>query len=321
MSELMSVFDSLLQDPQKKKAALKALKLQKNNVVSPRSTERSEAKEETSEESKPRRIKLSELGYQEAATASAAEYTISLSKAIDMVIERESERIEFALFQAVEEGKGDIGVWEVCKERIFPILHHLDEKTFAEASDADLSPSDEPAAAALRSSGPLKIPSVVPKSPVVAGLYPKVLLIAFRLLNTHFPRSPLISQFHSTIKEHGRISALLGASSGMYDELMIYHWRGRKDLPAVISILREMNQLGVNPSSKSRGMLTSLIIRQGRDLEAHQKCPDGNVFFWDLPSNKEAFDELTRKDGWMDKIEAHAAAEAWQREIGSKFQA
>jgi hypothetical protein len=321
ISELMSVFDSLLQDPQKKKAALKALRQQKNNTESPQSTEKPEAKEEVPEESKgPRRIKLSELGYHEAATASAAEFTISVSRAIEMVIERESEHIEFALFQAIEEGKGDMGVWEVCKERIFSMLHHLDEKTFAEASDVDLSTSDEPATPAPRPSGPLRVPSVVPTSPVVAGLYPKALLIAFRLLNTHFPRSPLISQFHSTIKEHGRISALLGASSGMYDELMFYHWRGCKNLPAVISILREMNQLGVSPSSKSRGLLTSLIIRQGRDLEAHKKSSDGKVFFWDLPSNKEAFDELTRKDGWMDKIEAHAAAEAWQRELHRNFQ-
>ncbi|KAJ5871475.1 uncharacterized protein N7529_003828 [Penicillium soppii] len=321
IAELMSVFDSLLQDPQKKKAALKALRQQKNNPRSTRSPEKSETKEETSQENKgPRQIKLSDLGYHEAATASAAEFTISVSKAIEMVIERESEHIEFALFQAVEQGKGDMGVWEVCKERVFSMLHHLDEKTFAEASDVNLSASDQSKTPSTSPSGPLRIPSVVPASPVVAGLYPKALLIAFRILNTHFPKSPLISQFHSTIKEHGRISALLGASSGLYDELMFYHWRGCKDLPAVISILREMNQLGVSPSSKSRGLLTSLIIRQGRDLEAHKKSPDGKEFFWDLPSNKEAFDELTRTDGWMDKIEARAAQEAWQRELHRNFE-
>ena len=320
ISELMSVFDSLLQDPQKKRAALKALRQQKYDTASTQSTEKSEAKKEASEENKgPRRIKLSDLGYHEAATASAAEHTISVSKAIEIVIERESEHIEFALFRAVEEGKGDMGVWEVCKERIFSMLHHLDEKTFAESSDVDLSTNDQPATPTPRPSGPLRVPSVVPASPVVAGLYPKSLLIAFRLLNTHFPKSPLISQFHSTIKEHGRISALLGASSGLYDELIFYHWRGCKDLPAVISILREMDQLGVSPSSKSRGLLTSLIIRQGRDLEAHRKSSDGKEFFWDLPSNKEAFDELTRKDGWMDKIEARAAQEAWQRELHRNF--
>jgi hypothetical protein len=153
----------------------------------------------------------------------------------------------------------------------------------------------------------------------VAALYPKTLLVVFRLLNTHFPRSPLIGQFHSTIKEHGRISALLGASSGLYDELIFYQWRVCKDLPAVIGIMHEMNQLGVNPSSKCRGLLTSLIIRQQRDLEEHQKSTDGKEFFWDLPSNKEALDQLTRKGGWMDQIKARAEEEKWQREINRQF--
>lgn len=323
MTELMAVFNNLLSDPKKKKAAVKALKKQKYEMqfAEKRAAERAKAKEEeVPEETGPRRIRLSELGYFEPATATAEEVTISVAKAIEMVVERESEHIEFSLFQAVEDGKGDMGVWEVCNERVFSMLRHLDENTLAEASRVDLDVVETPESPSPQLSGPLRIPQVVPTAPVLAALYPKTLLIAFRLLNTHFPRSPLISQFHSTIKEHGRISALLGASSGLYDELIYYQWRVCKDLPAVIGILREMNQLGVNPSSKSRGLLTGLIIRQRRDLEAHQKAADGREFFWDLPSNRDALDELIRKDGWMDQIEAAAKEEAKQRELRRNFQ-
>ena len=315
MAELMSVFDNLLKDPRAKKAALKAKQQPKDDYSSYRRPEKSETEEQVPAENQgPKRIYLRDLGYSEPATASAAEVTVGLRRAIEIVVKAESEHIEFALFQAVEDGKGDMGVWEVCKERIFSMLRHLDEKSLAEASDPDsLSTTDQPEPS-TRPSGPLRVPAVVPVAPVVVSLYPKVLLIAFRLLNTHFRESPLIPQFRSTIKEYGRISSFLGASSGLYDELIHYHWRVCKDLPAVISILREMNQLGINPSGKSRGMLTGLIIRHARDLEAHRKSPDGKDFFWDLPSNKEAFDELTRKDGWMDQIEARSESEAWERQ-------
>ncbi|CAG7965015.1 unnamed protein product [Penicillium nalgiovense] len=315
MAELVSVFNNLLKDPRQKKAASKAKQHQEGDHSSHRRPEKSKTEEQVPTENQgPKRVYLRDLGYSEPATASAAEVTVSLRRAIEIVVKAESEHIEFALFQAIEDGKGDLGVWEVCKERIFSMLRHLDEKSLEEASDPEiLSTTDQPEPH-TRPSGPLRVPAVVPVAPVVVSLYPKILLIAFRLLNTHFRESPLIPQFRSTIKDYGRVSAFLGASSGLYDELIHYHWRVCKDLPAVVSILREMNQLGINPSSKSRGMLTGLIIRQARDLEAHRKSPSGKTFFWDLPSNKEAFHELTRKDGWMDQIEARSEEEAWQRQ-------
>lgn len=327
MTELMAMFGDLLQDPQKKRAAKKALKKQQYEirVAKRKAAEKAEKAERAKGEtpaapSGPRRIKLSELGYSEPASSTADEVTISVQSAVQMVVERESEHIEFALFQAVEQGKGDMGVWEVCKERVFSMLLHLDDETFAQASNVNLDTMEEPQTSTPRPSGPLRIPPVVPTAPVLAALYPKILLIAFRLLNTHFPRSPLISQFHSTIKEHGRLSALLGASSGLYDELITYQWRICRDLPAVVGILREMDQLGVNPSNKSRGLLTSVIIRQGRDLKAYEESSDGQEFFWNFPSNRDAFDELTRKDGWMDKIIAASNQEKWQLQTDRSFQ-
>ncbi|CAI7568271.1 unnamed protein product [Penicillium glandicola] len=320
MAELVSVFDNLLKDPRARKAALKAKQEPKEDYSSYRRPEKTEREEQVPAENQgPKRINLRDLGYSEPATASAAEVTVSLRRAIEIIVKAESEHIEFALFQAIEDGKGDMGVWEVCKERIFSMLRHLDDKSLVEASDPDnLSTTDQPEPA-TQPAGPLRVPAVVPVAPVVVALYPKTLLIAFRLLNTHFRESPLIPQFRSTIKEYGRVSTFLGASSGLYDELIHYHWRVCKDLPTVISILREMNQLGINPSSKSRGMLTGLIIRHARDLKAHRESASEKDFFWDLPSNKEAFDELTRKDGWMDQIEARSEGETWQRETSRTF--
>ncbi|KAJ5504124.1 hypothetical protein N7463_006998 [Penicillium fimorum] len=320
LAELASVFDNLLKDPRQKRANMQAKQQAKDDHSSYQRPEKSGTEEQVPAENQgPKRIYLRELGYTEPTTASAAEVTVSLRRAIEIVVKAESEHIEFALFQAVEDGKGDMGVWEVCKERIFSMLRHLDEKSLVEASDPESLNTTDQLEPSTRLSGPLRVPAVVPVSPVVVALYPKTLLIAFRLLNTHFRDSPLIPQFRSTIKEYGRVSTFLGASSGLYDELIHYHWRVCKDLPTVVSILREMNQLGINPSSKSRGMLTGLIIRHARDLEANRKSPSEKDFFWDLPSTKEAFDELTRKDGWMDQIEARAEEEARQRQATRTF--
>lgn len=315
MAELASMFDSLLKDPRQKKAAMKAQRRMEEDNLAREKREKSRPKEQPPAENEgPRQIYLRDLGYSEPATGSAAEVTVSLRQAIDIVVKTESEHIEFALFQAVEEGKGDIGVWEVCKERIFSMLRHLDEISIEEASNPEVLNVADKSKTHSGLSGPLRIPAVLPVAPVVVALYPKLLLVAFRLLNTHFPDSPLISQFRPTIKDYGRVSAFLGASSGLYDELIYYHWRVCKDLPTVVTILGEMNQLGIDPSSKSRGLLTGLIIRHGRDLRAHGESGSKKDFFWDLPSNKEAFNELTREGGWMDQIEARAEEEE-QREI------
>jgi hypothetical protein len=301
ISELMSVFDSLLQDSNMKKNKARCQKEELPKYTP--TPERPATEEEATEDKGPQRINIDDLGYTEAATSGAA-ITITMKEAIDMVVQRESEHIEFALFQAIEEGKGDMGVWEVCKARIFSMLQHVES---------------QPARNIPRTAGPLRVPAVVPVAPVVATLYPKTLLIAFRLLNTHFPDSPLIGQFRSNIKEHGRLSALLGASSGLYDEMLYFHWRGCKDLPGVVSLLREMEVIGLTPSNKSRGMLTALVIRRNRDLEAHQKAGGGEHPFWDLPSNKEAFEALTCRGGWMDKVEARAEEDARRKESHRNF--
>ncbi|KAJ5567523.1 hypothetical protein N7535_006829 [Penicillium sp. DV-2018c] len=317
MAELKSLFDPLLKNPMQKRAALKAEALRKkeqHETYRRQRQEEAQAREE--EDYGPKRIKVRDLGYSEPASNTGVEPTVTLKEAINIVVRSEFEHIEFLLFQAVEDGKGDLGVWEVCKERIFSMLNHLDEnslekaigKSLEEATDPDSvstedQDQDQPETT-ISGSGPLRVPAVVPVGPVVVLLYPKSLLVAFRLLRTHFPNSPLIPEFRSTIKEYGRVSAFLGASSGLYDELIHYYWRVCKDLPAVVSILSDMNQLGINPAYKTRNLLIDLIIQQRQDVKDHKDSPSGTGSFWNLPATKDAYDQLTREGGWMDQIEA-----------------
>lgn len=245
-------------------------------------------------------LTYSDLGFADPVTGNNADIMLSVKDAIELVVKREATKIETALFLAIEEGKGDMGVWDVCKERIFTMLGHLGADApatpFAD-SDSPLSHDGAMTSSPNPSSGPLDIPDPVPAGPVVAALYPRTLLISFRLLNTHFPSSPLISQFRSTIKAQGRTSAVLGSSTDLHDEMISFYWNDCSDLPAVVSLLHEMDIMGLKPSQKTRQLLHGILHQRKRDL-----AKPGKDSWWRMPQNQKAFQELAGRDGWMRKL-------------------
>lgn len=307
INELIALFDSILDDAQKKQE-------KKEKAAKTRTESQTETRPVTGLPSDvpggSHKIRLGDLGFAEPASSTRGEAMITVREAVEAVVQREAEKIEFELFRAIEQGKGDIGLWDVCKERIFSMLQHLDETTSTTEADpstaGDLPHTDaesEPEPTAPRSpSGPLDIPSVVPTSPVVARLYPKTLLIAFRLLNTHFPDSQLISQFRSTIKAQGRTSAVLGTSGALYDEMVYFYWHGCNDLPAVVSFLHDMDVHGLSPRKHIRALLKGIVRQRYHDLEAAREAGEEEDPFWELPPNRRAFQELAAPGGWLDRF-------------------
>lgn len=324
IQELMVKFGSILKDVQEKNKSPAKLKRDMQRATdaedaipfSSQGLGDSSISDAPSEDIDGPKLRISDLGYTEPASATSVEPEITMEQAIEFVVKKESEKIEFALFQAIEEGKGDMGLWEVCKERIFSVLQHLDAAAEITMPGSDQSPgaieshSIEPAAP---SSGPLRIPSVVPIGPVITALYPKTLLIAFRLLNTHFPDSHLIGQFRSTIKEQGRASALLGTSVALYDEMIHFYWHGCNDLPAVVSFLHDMDVTGLEPSFRTRRLLKDIVRQRQRDIDIQRESSLGEDSFWDFPPNKKAFEELAVRNGWLEKLKVRARQSHNQR--------
>ncbi|PYH46815.1 uncharacterized protein BP01DRAFT_355217 [Aspergillus saccharolyticus JOP 1030-1] len=165
----------------------------------------------------------------------------------------------------------------------------------------------------------LTVPAGVPVSSVVAELYPKMLLAAFRLLNLHFPMSSLIGQFRATIRLMGPTSAMLGGSTGLYNDLIYFYWRGCQDLPAVVALMREMEVTGVEPDARTVRILSSINTQRTRDLKTHwqrhvsslparkdpsEKVHVGRETWWDLAPNRKAYWILCGKDGYVDKLKA-----------------
>ncbi|KAJ5379990.1 uncharacterized protein N7496_002418 [Penicillium cataractarum] len=323
IKELMVKFGSILKDVQEKNktSAKSKRELQKAADTEggiPFSSGNSSSADGSSEDVGGTKLRISDLGYTEPASATSVEPEITMREAIEFVVKKESEKIEFALFQAIEEGKGDMGLWDVCKERIFSVLQHLDEGAEITMPGSDNSYGANEASGtkqATPAAGPLRIPSVVPIGPVITELYPKTLLIAFRLLNTHFPESPLIGQFRSTIKEQGRASALLGSSVALYDEMIHFYWHGCNDLPAVVSFLHDMDVTGLEPSFRTRRLLKDIVRQRQRDKDTQEESLHGQESFWEFPPNKKAFEELAGRKGWLEKLKARARESHKQRRV------
>jgi len=319
-----------------------------------------------------RRFKYSDVDISERARQ-----PMSIERIIEMVVQRESKKIEAALQSAIDEGKGDIGLWEVCQERVFGILQHLKEDDAAkwerllnaggtpnfhaggssgEQENRDLNAAaniPEPATASQpketadagslpvesiessttsndnneepktpppgttstsTTSTTLEIPPFVPTYPVVSVLYPEMILSAFRLLNNHFPNSPLISQILPTIKSYGRRSVILGSSTPLYNELIYYHWNTCDDLSTVVSLLEEMHVTGVEPDRQTYELVKWIVQQYKKELTSYRRRmrqrrgqkKGGDRSLWtDTDPNEQAFRELKGHDGrpgWVRRL-------------------
>lgn len=244
-----------------------------------------------------------ELGLQ--LPKSGVDHNISMAQAIALVVQRETFAIENALFEAIEGNKGDMAVWEVCKTRIFSMLHHMDGQTSAEPSILDGNGADSSTTTA--SNHAVVIPPMIPAGMVITTLYPRALLTAFRLLNTHFPESQLISQFRASIKAQGRTSALLGASPELYHEMVHFYWHGCRDLPAVVAFLHDMDVHGLHAPRETIALLRG-IERQGKtqtkSSTGAREGVKGSSPFWDLPPNQKALAELSENGGWLETFKS-----------------
>ncbi|KAJ5919439.1 hypothetical protein N7466_010382 [Penicillium verhagenii] len=307
LTAIMSVFESILEDNKVGSKQIQTTKKIKDSMPTDTREQdlvreldvRDEAFSEVEE------VRLSDLDLENHSASTDIDTVITMSEAINIIVERESKRIESELFQAVEDGKGDSGLWAVCRQRIFTMISHIGGPKAASAENttengsfstvADIPPTSP-------SPGPLNIPPTVPPGPVVAKLYPKLLLLAFRILTTHFPESHLISQFRTAAKAQGRSSAFLGTSETLCDELMAFYWHRCNDLPAVVSFLRDMDNAGLDPSGRVRKLLRDIVRQHDLDMKSRKRA--GGEYFWDAPPNKRAFQELAGSGGWIETIDS-----------------
>ncbi|KAL5336077.1 hypothetical protein BJX70DRAFT_373814 [Aspergillus crustosus] len=217
---------------------------------------------------------------------------MTLVTATKLVVEREASKIEEALQAAIEKGGGS-GIWAVCKERIFSMMHKLvdDKGTAPTLEGLDLLEQEIPQQRTQPSSSTPQVPACIPLESVITSLYPRMLLVAFRLLNIHASDSPLISQYRETITSFGRESIFVGSSIALYNEMIYFHWRGEHDLPAVVSLLHQMRVTGMQPDRRTLDILNA-IAREHNQHKGEE--------WWELPPNQMAIQSLVAEEGgWI----------------------
>lgn len=236
--------------------------------------------------------------------------SLTPAEAIESIVMRESVNIRASFDKAVNDSAGEAEIWRICEESIFSMMQHIGNKQEIPVLHPRKTPGDGPnsddttSTTATTPPSSLQVPPGIPIEPIVTKLYPKMLLHAFRLINLHFSDSPLISQFRSTITSLGRESTVLGASTALYNEMIYFSWCVRYDLPDVVSLLREMEVIGIEPDKRTCSNLKLIPRNRKQDVEkSMQRGVQGSREpWWDLPVNRKAMRELTGPDGWIPRL-------------------
>ncbi|KAL4920328.1 hypothetical protein BDW62DRAFT_15860 [Aspergillus aurantiobrunneus] len=220
---------------------------------------------------------------------------MTLAEALELLIKRETAKIDTALHAAVDEGEDAI-FWDLCLEKVFSLAQHIGSTRETASVLKELEPladnhdPQEVQQTAIES--PLEAPAQVPIEAVAAGVYPRVLRTAFVLLNLHFPGSPLISQFRQKINSLGRESAALGLSTNLYNDMLYFHWRVSHDFSQIVDIGREMELTGVNPDHSTINILEGIARERSRDLKRRRLGIVSAQPWWNMPTNRKALREL-----------------------------
>ncbi|EGD84789.1 hypothetical protein H112_08504 [Trichophyton rubrum D6] len=252
---------------------------------------------------------------------------IDLSVAAFAVAQTETKRICKEIDDAVMDGKGDLGIWKVCENMIFPMLKQagLDE-ILSSGSTASVSESGDNASGNLCNlpnkynntpCQPICVHPDIPIVTVVRHVYPATLLHALRILQNKFPMSPLTIRLFESIRSHGRASFVIGSSKELFHELIDFRWRVHNDLPSIVSLLKEMEENGIDFDKRTlelverirqRGARAILKARQsdGRNKNSSIKSrnrrtgSNAGVSWWDSPAIRKAYRELTSWAKGMD---------------------
>ncbi|KAL9625540.1 MAG: hypothetical protein Q9160_000251 [Pyrenula sp. 1 TL-2023] len=199
----------------------------------------------------------------ERAKSTRAETTISVSQVVQEMCLRELEETAFRFDQVIGMPDGDLKIWEICEDRIFPLIRLLqpgeNASTLApKASKKQKSPPTR--------SPPLKVPNYVPPLAVVSRLYPTSINLAVNLLVQNFPTSLILPNLLPHIKSLGQISYVLGASRKLYNLLLNLHWRVYSDVTGMDKLLTEMLDSGVGFDRRTLQVLYSVSGGRRREL-------------------------------------------------------
>ncbi|CCU75792.1 hypothetical protein BGHDH14_bgh01351 [Blumeria hordei DH14] len=229
-----------------------------------------------------------------------------LEDKIEAVRESEQTRVE-ALMRAAQT---DFELWKVLEDEVFILVKKmgLEEipKPVIELSPVRLKKTKSKKLSSSKSTGliSVNVPLVekntrldqkeiptdelasqhnIPPLQLYGPLYPSYLLLGLRLLDRSFSRpSPLALAILPKIKSLGYISRVLGASTQLYNELLLIYRYRQNDFQGMLRLLEEMEFSSLVMNQETLNIVVQLSRTQDRIRQGTQGV--GMSHLWALPN-------------------------------------
>lgn len=193
------------------------------------------------------------------------------------VIEEESKDVaemrrahESATIEKMDAAQTDIELWKVLETEVFILVKSLKDK--------------------MRS----KDDTVFQASVLLSKNYSHYCLIALRLLRLKFPTSQFALSLLPVIKKLGPVSYVLGASSSLYNELLLLNWTHYTDLDGMADLLEEMRKQGVEVDGDTIKILHAVARDRSKALSNNSELDADQVSkaWWGLRGVEESWNRL-----------------------------
>jgi hypothetical protein len=148
----------------------------------------------------------------------------------------------------------DYALWDVLEQHVFSVIRSLQLD----------GPEKKP-------EGEEMVYKPDPKQLAIIGPnYPSFLLMAIRQLRTNFPASLLAFQILPEVKQLGRSSYVLGASTPLYNEVIAATWQVWADGQKIDDLLKEMNNSGLEFDENTLALLQRIQQEGSRAMSGRQ---------------------------------------------------
>lgn len=197
--------------------------------------------------------------------------------ATSAVIEEESNEVaemrrahESATVEKMDAAQNDTELWKVLETEVFILVKSLKDK--------------------MRN----KDDTVFPASVLLSKNYSHYCLIAIRLLRRKFPTSQYALSLLPAIKKLGPVSYVLGASSSLYNELLLLNWTQYTDLDSMADLLEEMRKQGVEVDGDTIKILHAVARDRSKALSDNSEMEADQVAkaWWRLRGVEESWNRL-----------------------------
>jgi len=234
------------------------------------------------------------------------------NNSLEALQKQQYDRVEGLLHAA----KTDVELWNVLETEVFSIIRELDLD--GAAANTEMKGKGN----SCRETPILKptIENICEEIDRASGLaiigpnYPSFLVIAVRQLRQEFPSSSLSLTILPTVKDLGRGSYVLGASTVLYNELISLAWLTYADFECIEELLQDMDNSGVDFDGNTLELLESIHDEARKACMGRFGATVAAV--WEMDRFTDGWRKLERwRDIIKDRMQAEAIRKANAREI------